>query len=42
MTAYTLQGDRERCLAAGMNGYISKPVKMEELKAALQRAEKSN
>jgi CheY-like chemotaxis protein len=39
MTAYTLQGDKERCLAAGMDGYISKPVKMEELKAALNRVE---
>ena len=41
MTAYTLQGDRERCIAAGMDEYISKPVKMEELRDALQRVVKS-
>ena len=35
MTAYALANDRERCLAAGMDGYVSKPVKPEKFREAL-------
>jgi CheY-like chemotaxis protein len=40
MTAYALEGDREEFLKAGMNDYLSKPIRIEELKTALERCEK--
>ncbi len=38
MTAEAMQGDRERFLAAGMNDYVVKPIRIEDLVAALERA----
>ncbi len=37
MTAGAMEGDRDRCLKAGMNDYISKPVKVEYLQNAIER-----
>jgi two-component system, sensor histidine kinase and response regulator len=37
MTAHAMKGDRERCLAAGMDGYVAKPIQPHELHAALER-----
>jgi len=37
MTAHALQGDREMCLKAGMDDYVSKPLRLEDLQAAMER-----
>jgi len=37
MTAEAMSGDRERCLAAGMNDYVAKPIRVDELVAAIKR-----
>ena len=37
LTANAMHGDRERCLAAGMNDYVSKPIRVEDLQHAFDR-----
>jgi PAS domain S-box-containing protein len=39
VTANAMQGDRDACLAAGMDDYLTKPIRLEELDAALRRCE---
>ena len=41
ITAYAMKGDREKCLQAGMNDYIAKPIKELELMTALEKALKT-
>ena len=36
MTAHAMKGDRERCLEAGMDGYVSKPIKATKLVEAIE------
>jgi two-component system sensor histidine kinase/response regulator len=42
MTAHALKGDEDRCIAAGMDGYVSKPIRSMELFAVMERLLLSN
>ena len=39
LTAHAMTGDRERCLAAGMDGYVSKPIRLDELTVEMNRVQ---
>jgi two-component system, sensor histidine kinase and response regulator len=38
MTAHAMKGDKERCLASGMDGYLSKPIRGKDLLALVERS----
>jgi CheY-like chemotaxis protein len=38
MTAHTMKGDRERCLEAGMDGFVIKPVQLGDIDRAIVEA----
>jgi CheY-like chemotaxis protein len=38
MTAHAMQGDRDKCLRAGMSAYVSKPIQPEEVFEAIEDA----
>ena len=42
MTAHAMAGDRERCLEAGMDGYVSKPINVQELVEAMENLPSSS
>jgi protein-histidine pros-kinase len=42
MTAHAMQGDRERCLEAGMDDYIAKPIQTAQLLAILEQVRKAD